>query len=277
MNGGTKNRLFNTNRHRGDNLELNSFNLQSGRIVDTQKNYRRTTILANQSVVDGTERIIAEGVNTLGLLITFPATARLLSIASTSVNDTALGSGGRTVLIEGLDANNDDQEEVITLNGQTPVNTIKTWNRINIFELISSGSSNTNEGIMYCSDNTDTFVLGVPQNRVYNICGIGETISKTGIFSLARNKKALFRFMLASTDISGASNRLVFNFKRTSKGLTSDKTRFLTETFYLDRTAQIDVSWFRRIDGTDDVELSAFTTGGSAAISAKVDIIVFDT
>jgi hypothetical protein len=55
-----------------------------------------------------------------------PSSGVQMSIVSTSVNDTAGGTGTRTVHIHYLDGNLDPQNEEITLNGTTPVLTVAT-------------------------------------------------------------------------------------------------------------------------------------------------------
>lgn len=69
-----------------------------------------------------------------------------MDLVSDSANDTAAGTGARTVLIKGLDANYDTQEETITMAGLTPVTTINEY--ILTYEAIVStaGSNETNVG-----------------------------------------------------------------------------------------------------------------------------------
>jgi hypothetical protein len=55
-----------------------------------------------------------------------PAIGIQLSVVSTSANDTAAGTGIRTVDIHYLDANLVEQTETVTMNGVTPVLTIAT-------------------------------------------------------------------------------------------------------------------------------------------------------
>ncbi len=58
-----------------------------------------------------------------------PTTAQALEIVSTSANDTAAGSGARTVFFQGLDANFVLQSETVTMNGLTPVPLVNTYIR----------------------------------------------------------------------------------------------------------------------------------------------------
>lgn len=54
-----------------------------------------------------------------------------LEIVSDDAGDAAAGIGARTVVIEGLDVNFDQVTEIVTMNGTTPVTTIRTdWMRV---------------------------------------------------------------------------------------------------------------------------------------------------
>ena len=114
----------------------------------------------------------------------FPASARIIYIASTSANDTAAGTGARTLTIVGLDANFEPlTESNITLNGQTPVTTTNQFLRVNRLFVDDSGSTNANEGDIYCSDSTDTFISGIPQNQVYLAMFSGENSDTWGQYT----------------------------------------------------------------------------------------------
>lgn len=70
-----------------------------------------------------------------------------MNISSTSVNDTSAGSGVRTVKIQYLDANLDEQTEVISMNGTTAVNTVATDIRfVNGMHITSGGVDKEAQG-----------------------------------------------------------------------------------------------------------------------------------
>lgn len=56
-----------------------------------------------------------------------PTTASTLTVVSSSTNDDSGGTGANTIYIIGIDANRDAQEELITMDGTTPVVTTTTW------------------------------------------------------------------------------------------------------------------------------------------------------
>lgn len=74
--------------------------------------------------------------------------AEICQIASASANDTAAGTGARTVQITGLDANYDVQSETLTLNGTSQVDTVNSYIRIHTATVLSAGSGGVNAGIL---------------------------------------------------------------------------------------------------------------------------------
>lgn len=92
--------------------------------------------------VNGTEIDI----NSLGQTVTYPETAATISVVSSSANDTATGTGARTVRITALDANFDTFQETVTLNGTTPVTTTATALRVQRMQVLTSGSGIYNDG-----------------------------------------------------------------------------------------------------------------------------------
>lgn len=74
-------------------------------------------------------------------------TGTALEVVSSSANDTAAGSGARTVKLEGLDSNYAPFAETIILNGVTPVPLVNTSVvAINKFFVVTAGSGLVNAG-----------------------------------------------------------------------------------------------------------------------------------
>lgn len=74
-------------------------------------------------------------------------TGTALEVVSASANDTAAGTGARTVKIEGVDSNYLPVAETITLNGTTPVPLVNTsMIGINKFFVVTAGSGLANAG-----------------------------------------------------------------------------------------------------------------------------------
>lgn len=98
--------------------------------------------------------------------VAHPTTSVILTVSSTNANDTAAGTGARTVVIQGLDSDYRELSETVTLNGQTGVSTVNTFRRINYAYVASAGSSSSAEGDIYIGSGVVT--AGVPAS-VYNL------------------------------------------------------------------------------------------------------------
>jgi hypothetical protein len=106
--------------------------------------------------INGTE----ETVWSRGGIYVYPTVAEVNTISSTSANDTAEGTGARTVTVAGLDANYNEISEVVSLNGQTPVNTVNAYIRINRMFVTTAGSGASAAGTIAAG--TGTVTAGVP-------------------------------------------------------------------------------------------------------------------
>jgi len=124
----------------------------------------------NPDVDDALETVWAEG----GLYVYLSA-ASVLKVSSSSTADTSAGTGARTVQLYGLDSDYNEINEVITLNGQTSVNTTQEFLRINRMIIRSAGSGGTNAGVVYAG--TGTVTSGVPANKYATVAiGDGQTL-----------------------------------------------------------------------------------------------------
>lgn len=100
----------------------------------------------------------------------FPASPIQMQVVSTSANDAAAGTGVRTVYIHYLDTNYNEQTEIVTLNGLTPVNTVATnILRINSFHAGSVGSGAAAAGTITLK-NTAATVTYAQISAGYNTC-----------------------------------------------------------------------------------------------------------
>lgn len=77
---------------------------------------------------------------------TLPTAAATAEIVSASSDDSAAGTGARTVVIQGLDANYVEIEETIILNGTTPVVSTLSYLRINRAFCDTAGTDRSNDG-----------------------------------------------------------------------------------------------------------------------------------
>lgn len=120
--------------------------------------------------------------NGQGLYTGFPTTgAETLAVVSSDVNDTAAGTGARTVRLFGLDENYNEITEDVALNGTTPVNTTQTFTRMPRMKVLTAGSGGVNAGTLTVDNTTsgDIFaVMPIGGNRT-QICAFTVPANKT--------------------------------------------------------------------------------------------------
>ena len=135
-----------------------------------------------------------------GGLYAYPPSASVMTVSSSNTNDTSAGTGARTVEVFGLDADYNEINEVVTLNGQNPVNTTKSYLRINRGIVRSAGSGGQNAGIIYAG--TGTVTLGVPANMYLTIDGQGDNQTLMCLWTVPANYTAFLVKMSLSTGTS---------------------------------------------------------------------------
>lgn len=151
----------------------------------------------NSDIDSGTEEIIAAFGGTWGVA-NIMTTAGTLDVVSSSTNDSSAGTGARTVLISGLDANQLSQTETVTMNGITPVTTSNSWLGVNRVVVLTSGSSAWNEGDITISDTAATYgtQASIPTNN---------SVTQQCLFHVQTNHKGLTDWlMINSLKLSGA-------------------------------------------------------------------------
>ena len=153
-----------------------------------------------------------------------PSTGLILSVASTNANDTSAGTGAQQITIQGLDINWEPlTESGILLNGQTPVSTTNEFYRLNKIWVDDVGSNTKNFGDIYISDTSDTFIGGIPQNRVYIAMIAGENNSTYGTISFGAHKEA---FLTTATLYTNATpnNPVIIQERYTGLNFTGGNT-----------------------------------------------------
>lgn len=113
---------------------------------------------SNSDVDTGTEEIIASFGGAFNQKL---ASAKTLDVSSSSANDTnSSGTGARQIKIYGVDANWDQIEETVNLNGVSTVTTSNTFFGVNRVQVILSGTGLTNEGVVTLAATTSGNTMG---------------------------------------------------------------------------------------------------------------------
>lgn len=107
----------------------------------------------NDDVDSGSEEIIAKFGGTF-LIMTG---ADNLDIVSSSVNDTAAGTGARSVFISGIDGSGEPVSEIVAMAGTSNATTVNTYVGVNRMYVLSSGSLGYNDGTITVTDNGGSF------------------------------------------------------------------------------------------------------------------------
>jgi len=141
----------------------------------------------------------------LASLITFPATALQMTVSSSSANDTSAGTGARTIVVQGLDANYNEVSETVTMNGQTAVTMTASLIRINYAYVLSAGSGNGAAGDIYIG--TGTVTAGVPAT-VYDVIKFDYNTTITGSWTVPAGYTAYVSQGLFSAGQAGGSNQI---------------------------------------------------------------------
>lgn len=112
--------------------------------------------------------------------------AQQVQLASTSEEEAATRTGARTVVLQGLDSNGDEQQELIIMTGLTAVTSTLTYSAVNGLVPFDFGSAQTDVGDIWCGNGV--FTLGIPDIK-YATVRAGDAIGKFGAFTVPRAKE----------------------------------------------------------------------------------------
>lgn len=136
-----------------------------------------------------------------GGILPFPSAALQLKVSSDSVDDTANGTGARTVFLSGLDANHNTISETVSLNGQTAVLTVNSYLHVNESYVATAGSLDSAAGTIYFG--TGVVTAGVPAT-VYDVIQYDFNTRVTGSYTVPAGYTAyLSQGLFSSGQASG--------------------------------------------------------------------------
>jgi hypothetical protein len=138
-------------------------------------------------------------------IIPFTSSAIQMKISSASANDTANGTGARTIYISGLDGSHNEISEVVTMNGQTAVLTTKYFLHINQAYVLTAGSLNGAAANIYIGDGVVT--AGVPAT-VYDLIAYDYNTRITGSYTVPAGYTAYLAQGLFSAGQPSGSNQV---------------------------------------------------------------------
>ena len=215
----------------------------------------------NQNIGTSIATIWTEG--GLYQYLTSPST---LTISSTSANDSAAGTGVQSVIVEGLDANNDVFIEEFATNGQIPVTV--TTDLFRVFRIAGgdAGSQTVNDGIIYLG--TGTVTAGVPAN-VFATITVGRGQSLMAVFTVPAGH--VVKIDTAFAAVAKSSNVEVCLVTRAGPTKTF-RTRALYSNF--ESTISQTLQWAGVLGPGTDMELRANAITGTASVAALVEMLL---
>ena len=179
-----------------------------------------------QQTITGFNPVLSNGVtdsldaSTLAFGVTFPASAGTLSITSDNVNDTATGTGLNSLLLVGLDSDYNVLQELIVMDGTTPVLTASSdWLRVNTILSFTSGNGANNDatniGTIYVSFSGEVYTTpGEPDTIMYCLVEPTIGISRHGVFTVPANNSFVFNRVNISTVGTSANPVIHYNRSR---------------------------------------------------------------
>ena len=221
----------------------------------------------NAAVANVTETIWQQGG-----LYSYLSAASVLKVSSSSANDTSAGTGARTVELFGLDGDYNEINEVVTLNGQTAVNSTQSYLRINRMIVRSAGSGGSNAGIIYAG--TGTVTAGVPANIYATINGDGTNQTLMALWTVP----AGYTGYLMQYDVSNGTTsntpavcKLTLVARPLGEVFQSKDVKSLTTGMHIENTLIVPVKFAEKTD----IEVRAVSSSASVTfdISAAFEII----
>jgi hypothetical protein len=221
----------------------------------------------NAEVADSTETIWQQGG-----LYSYLSAASVLKVSSSSANDTSAGTGARTVELFGLDGDYNEINEVVTLNGQTAVNTTQSYLRINRMIVRSAGSGGYNAGIIYAG--TGTVTTGVPANIYATINGDGSNQTLMALWTVPAGYTAyLMQYDVSNgtTSNTPAVCKMTLAARPYGEVFQSKDVKSLTTGMHIENTLVVPVKFAEKTD----IEVRAVSSSASVTfdISAAFEII----
>ena len=221
----------------------------------------------NAAVADSTETIWQQGG-----LYSYLSAASVLKVSSSSANDTSAGTGARTVELFGLDGDYNEINELVTLNGQTAVNTTQSYLRINRMVVRSAGSGGYNAGIVYAG--TGTVTTGVPANIYATINGDGSNQTLMALWTVPAGYTAyLMQYDVSNgtTSNTPAVCKLLLVARPPGEVFQSKDVKSLTTGMHIENTLVVPLKFAEKTD----IEARAVSSSNSVTfdISAAFEII----
>lgn len=219
-----------------------------------------------------------------GLYAFYPTVAIEIGCESDNANDTVLGTGARTLKINGLDANRNGIIETIDMNGTTQVVVSNKMIRVNFIRVQTQGGGvgRTNEGTIFCEATTGGGGVsagdGVPSSDDAQQILPGQGLSAAAIYTVPANKTAVFTAVSFQVGKGNQAELAVF-YRLNNATVGDDGAWGITLTAFLYENAfQIDAGTVAPAPPGTDIRVvgSKATGGGTVPVSAHFGLVLYD-
>jgi hypothetical protein len=204
---------------------------------------------------------------------TFPAAASVLKVSSSSANDASpSGTGAQTIQIQGLNAAYEAVSEIVSLNGQTAVNTTNSYLRVNKMAVLTAGTGGTSVGNIYAG--TGDVTAGVPAT-VVNQTGILANETESAFYTVPAGYTAFINMWTMSSGNTTADEWTRFTLRiRPLGGVFGIKAQYHIPASGIYECV---AAYPLPIPEKADLEILAATSDGSASVSTQLQIILVKT
>lgn len=185
---------------------------------------------------------------------TFPVSASVMTLSSGTSGDV-----GQVVLVQGLDANYNAISETIVLNGQTAVNSVNSYFRINNMVVLSDSPT----GPIYFG--TGTVTAGVPAN-IYGFIASGDNSMLAAIYTVPAGHTLYIQGGSASAALANQSKIITINFNSIVNGVDYRAAKIVTSGGYQYFPYTPPIAIAEKTDLLDTV-VSTDTQPGSVAVN----------
>jgi hypothetical protein len=202
-------------------------------------------------------------------LYTFPSSAAVMKVSSSSATDDKDSTGARTVLIDGLNANYESVSEIVTLEGQTQQDTINSYLRVNKITVLTAGSGGTSVGNIYAG--TGSAGSGVPA-VIYNQTGIASNESESAFYTVPAGYTAYITRWTMSSGNGTANTHTRFTLRVRPFGGV-----FLTKALYNlpgSGIYECEAAYPLQVPEKADLDILAATSVESAVVSTQLQIVL---
>lgn len=200
-----------------------------------------------------------------GGLYSYPASASVMKVSSSSANDASGGTGAITVKVSGLDGDWNRADETVTLTGQTAVETTTEFIRVFRMEVMTWGSGGTNAGVIYVG--TGTVTGGIPAN-IYSTIAVGKDQTLQALYSVP----AGYYGVITDYDISTSTAQYITMSLRSRKFGTTGFNTKLEHVLNDNSVSDSDIAI--KFDEKSDIEWRGIGALNNNSVAANFTIVM---